>query len=250
MSRTGILVGIVALVALFWLLTGGNRTLTDELTSDKPFLQAAFAGDVATMKLLLDKGEDVNQKDAAGNTALHYVIRLDASQHHPQGRHQECLRLLLERGANLTAKNTSGETALYRAVWNSDMTAALLGKGAPVEEGMGPRTPLISAAYVGGPLCAEGMRSMRLLVEKGADINAAESPGMTALWTAALYGCPEMVRFLLDQGVRTDTKNARGETLMQSLEHGLKIHGENAFDKSQQQLREQSVALIRQRMGQ
>ena len=41
---------------------------------------------------------------------------------------------------------------------------------------------------------------IKLLVDSGADINAADNKGCTALMRAAYSGYPELVKFLLDSG--------------------------------------------------
>lgn len=58
---------------------------------------------VDAVKLLLDRGADVNGADWNGDTPLHVAARLGAN---------DLVSLLFERGADLEAKNLDGETAL------------------------------------------------------------------------------------------------------------------------------------------
>jgi ankyrin repeat protein len=64
----------------------------------------ALWGDVDAVRLLLDRGADVNARDANGWTAL---MRASYSDFYPI----EVVRLLIERGADVNARAPSGETA-------------------------------------------------------------------------------------------------------------------------------------------
>jgi len=58
-------------------------------------------------KLLLDHGANINERDAEGNTPLHYA----ASNHSP-----ELVELLLKRGADVLARNKNGQTPLFKVL--------------------------------------------------------------------------------------------------------------------------------------
>lgn len=69
----------------------------------------------AIIKLLIDNGADINQKDNNGNTALHYAVKSNDIK---------AAELLLNFGADLHLQNNSGLTALNYA--NSDQMIELL----------------------------------------------------------------------------------------------------------------------------
>jgi ankyrin repeat protein len=67
---------------------------------------------------------------------------------------------------------------------------------------------LSSAAYVGSATI------VHQLVSSGADINAADGLGETALMSATEGGYQDIVRFLLNNGAKIDAKNRNGDTAL------------------------------------
>lgn len=55
-------------------------------------------------------------------------------------------------------------------------------------------------------------KSVIMLLERGARINARNKYGNTLLHVAAMNGHTEMVLFLLDKGIKLTTKNNAGST--------------------------------------
>ena len=100
-----------------------------------PIHDAAKSGDVATVEQLLASGADVNEKDAAFNTALHLAS---------DNAHLEVIRVLIEKGADIDAGNLTDRTPLANAVWgkHADVVQILIVNGADVnklnEVGMSP----------------------------------------------------------------------------------------------------------------
>jgi ankyrin repeat protein len=67
-------------------------------------MRAAKSGVHEAMKLLINKGADVNAKDNNGKTVTMYAV-VDA----------EAMRILIENGANLNASDNKGKTVLTYA---------------------------------------------------------------------------------------------------------------------------------------
>jgi len=75
----------------------------------------------------------------------------------------------------------------------------------------GGGTPLLVAATFGRAEAA------RLLIEKGANVNATSNDGATALHGAAFFCHTEIVKLLLGNGAVVDAKNIRGETPLDAV---------------------------------
>ena len=67
---------------------------------------ACVKGDVDALRLLLDKGADVNRADEAGVTPLFIVCLMG---------HVDAVRLLLEKGVDVDRPNNKGQTPLHVA---------------------------------------------------------------------------------------------------------------------------------------
>jgi hypothetical protein len=145
---------------------------------------AAQRGHEAVVRLLLEKGADVEAKGRFRETALIGAAR---------GGHEAVVRLLLEKGADVEAKDEYGGTALVGAAegGHEAVVRLLLEKGADVEvkDGLGG-TALIGAAQRGHEAV------VRLLLEKGADVKAKDKYGGTALIGAAKGGHEAVVQLL------------------------------------------------------
>ncbi|MDP6718196.1 MAG: ankyrin repeat domain-containing protein [Pirellulaceae bacterium] len=72
-------------------------------------------------------------------------------------------------------------------------------------------TPLIDAAFRGN------LEIVKLLLDRGAKVNATNRDGNTPLIAAAFMCRTEVVRLLLDQGASVNHKNELGETVLEIL---------------------------------
>ena len=83
-------------------------------------LEAANKGNIEAVKQHLDAGTDVNAKDSARWTPLHYAAF---------GGYKETAELLIAKGANVNVKRDNGETPLDAAIYGKNPeTADLLRK--------------------------------------------------------------------------------------------------------------------------
>jgi len=176
-----------------------------------PISNAAFNGDIETIKLLLAEGVDIEDKtNRLGSTPL-----MIAAQQSNGSSSIETVRFLLEAGANVNATNNYGETALTLTVDSTITTSSketvrlLLEYGADVNQpNNNGATPLIFASRYSND--ETSIEKIRLLLEYGANVNAANVVNNTALTLAARHSTPNVVRLLLDAGADPYTQMLAG----------------------------------------
>jgi ankyrin repeat protein len=64
------------------------------------------------------------------------------------------------------------------------------------------------------------LEAVKVAVELGADVNAANKRGQTALHGAAGVGESTIIQFLADKGARVDAKDVKGQTPLNVAEGG------------------------------
>ncbi len=221
--------------------------------------------------LLLEKGADPNG-NAPGSTPLHLAIQVrdpqieffDAPPSTSKLDGLEVIALLLARGADPNARMTkqfpgvqgpmdmplAGATPFFVAAKGADVAVMrlLLKHGAnPLLATDGKATPLMAAAGVGYRQGAslktesEALEAVKLAVEVGGDVNAANAIGFTALHGAAIRGANSIVKFLVEKGARLDAKDKIGRTAFTIAEEG-------AGDSTQRR-QLHTAALLRELMG-
>ncbi len=90
-----------------------------DFTGQTPFLRAALSGDVAVMKLLLEKGADPTIPTFSGTTPLmaaagiNWVVSQTFTEDLPT--QIEAVKLCLEKGADINAANSMGLTPVFGA---------------------------------------------------------------------------------------------------------------------------------------
>ncbi len=161
---------------------------------------ASREGRTEIVKLLLDKGAEVDAKD--GLTAL-----MLASQ---SGR-TEIVKLLLDKGAKVNVNAKDGLTVLMHASQSShtEIVRLLLDKDAEVNaRDTREQTALMHASNYGH------LEIVKLLLASSADVNARRDDGYTALMLASQEGRTEIVKLLLDRGAKVNAKDIFGQTAL------------------------------------
>jgi len=126
------------------------------------------------------------------------------------------VKALVGSSAEANARDEQGESPLLyaAAVGSVDAMKYLLDKGADVnaQNGFGSTALMISATDLG---------KVRLLVEHGADLNRASKQGRTALFIAAMSDqSSEIVRYLVAKGADLKAKDAFGNTILTAAATG------------------------------
>ena len=160
--------------------------LAPSLARAGPLHDAAKAGDIAQIELLLSQGADINQSGLA--TPLYFAINTE---------HAEAATLLIERGADVNKQSTWG-APLHAASARGmiDVVALLLDRGADPNVRWQELTPLHIAARNGR------LEVVRLLLDRGADINAATRLDEPALHFAILFEHQDVADLLRERGTK------------------------------------------------
>ncbi|AFM27021.1 ankyrin repeat domain-containing protein [Desulfomonile tiedjei] len=133
--------------------------------------------------------------------------------------------------ANRLAKERDKDEAARIAVAEDDLASLerLLAEGTNINASKGKyKTTILMEAAVRGNL-----EVMKLLLDKGANIDMVDQDGWTALMGATVQGRIEPVRLLLEHGADVNAKNCNGETALvmatgmqhSEIEDVLREHG-------------------------
>jgi len=240
-ARQGALESARALVA------GGADVNVRDPDGIGPLAVALVNAHYDTAAVLVEAGADVNTIEPGGRTplwiavdmhTLEYTLNRPAPSTSDRLDSIDIVRLLLERGANPNARlrqavrprkvNTTnpqllgpGATPLMRAATHADLAALrllLAHRADPNAVTEIKTTPLMLAAGLGwrdlysGGSEADAIEFITTCLERGADVNAANDQGNTALHGAAQRGSEQLVRFLVSRGARLDAANKQGFT--------------------------------------
>ncbi|KAJ5935976.1 hypothetical protein N7454_005274 [Penicillium verhagenii] len=175
------------------LLEKGAELESNDDSRRTPLLWAARNGHKEVVRLLLEKGAELESNDDSRRTPLLWAAR---------NGHKAVVRLLLEKGAELDSKDCQGRIPLSWAASNGHeaVVRVLLEKGAELEckNNVGGQTPLSWAASRGHKAV------VRLLLEKGAELESNDASRRTPLSWAAKNGHKAVVRLLLEKGAELE----------------------------------------------
>lgn len=215
-------------------LAEGNRLNDRDVWGRNAFIFTAVSGWIEGAKFLIEKRAPMNTVDIHGDTALHTAA---------ERGHTKLAQFLLEEGVNFRIADQSGNTALHDAIANkkedtaiaiaqfpgmeinrtsnsigSPLKSALTNKmyrlvkvlkdlGATGDISSTVATQFISSANDGD------MDKVKLLISLGADVNAVDYAGETAMLKAWKNGHKAIAGYLYSQGTGLFKQNKNKESI-------------------------------------
>lgn len=217
------------------LLICGAKVTNEDFCGRTPLLQAIESGDEDTINKMLRSGVSIDTTvDSYERTMLHIAVQHDR---------EHIVPLLVDKNANLFVRDAQGRTPIAYARVHRDyeiIDNAILDA---IRKGKGPKAVITCAAHghrrwlleelirAGVHVDTRGHRGTTALCEAienshadpelvgflldiGADVNAKDYGGWTALHAAMEATEPDIVKLLLDKGVDVNAQNNQGMTAM------------------------------------
>lgn len=178
-----------------------NAEGTDQL------INAAYEGDLDTVKSLLADGADM---DALGKEGATAVMVAGFSQRH------EIIHYLAQQGADLEVLSRRKLTALQMAcsIGHAGVVEILIAAGANTHV-----TDMHGAGVITTAATAGRLDCVDVLLKSGLNINTGDEGGMTALMYCCAMGQYEGAKHLIKRGADTTIKLPNGVTALDIAEH-------------------------------
>ena len=186
------------------LIEKGADVIPTKTMKMPPLSMAANINKTKSMEFLIEKGANVNAKNPIGMTALMYAA---------SSGHIEAVTLLLEKGADINAVDDFGKTAfLYAASGGkADVVKLLAAKGAGTSTKTDSHTALMEKFDKDHTL---DRATRDRFANEIKDVKARSNHMGNALIDASKKGDTETVKLLLQKGADINGKNDTGQTAL------------------------------------
>jgi ankyrin repeat protein len=194
---------------LYWATRDGNDIIVDlllkngaargiNISGDRGYTALIHAAEKGykeiVMLLLFYKADKTMRDDIFGFTSLHHAVRKD---------HASIVQLLLDDGIDIDILSNSGDTPLHSAVRcdSKEIVLLLLNRGAKVniKYSISQTSPL--------HLAAQKKSITKLLIQHGAEIDAQNKDGETALSLASTNSAIVVMKLLLKHGANPNVRD-------------------------------------------
>ncbi|KAH8704430.1 ankyrin repeat-containing domain protein [Phaeosphaeriaceae sp. PMI808] len=200
--------GSLRSISLHFSDTSDVSDISEDEKSGNLLYAASEEGDEELMKLLLDRGANVNAQGG------HYGNALQAASEEGD---EELVKLLLDRGANVNAQGGHYGNALQAASYGGHerIMKLLLDSGANVNARGGRYGNALQAASYGGH-----ERTVKLLLDNGANVNAQDGIYGNALQAASYRAHEQTMKLLLDRGANVNAQGGHYGNALQAASNG------------------------------
>ena len=173
----------------------GPHSGFEEESGEYPIHAAAGSGQPELVRLLLDRGAEVEADDGKGGRPLHRAA---------EGGHVEAARILLAAGARVDRENRYGYLPIHCAASGGsvEMVGLLKDAGAALDSKVGPEKPMRSNELERDPAVSASF------LRAGINLIDGEQP----IHIAARRGKVATVAYLLEQGVSPDATDNNKRT--------------------------------------
>ena len=203
-----------------FLLDAGTDVNHVSSAGHTPLHIAVTKSNIDLVVLLLDHNVNINSVTIDGRTPLHIAVDNDD---------EDIIQKLLAHNANPRLKDAPGNTSLHLAVKLKQETRSF------VKQGISYMSPYPTSYHT----CS--VQTVEAIIEHGADVNAMNSRGQTALWFACVDGQNSFVKILLDRAAEPNIADKcddsclhaaiRGqcdtETIQKIVDHGAHVNTVN-----------------------
>jgi ankyrin repeat protein len=210
-----------------------NRETPLHLASSYGFFDISLA--------LLDHGADINARNAGGQTPLHKVssnsILQFQEEMHPMlqvhyGPARNLAQVMLERGADVNAQDKDQATPLHSASYMVRLRTArvLIDHGANIHaENVRGQTPLHIVSQGVYRHCFTFSESpqaiVRLLLSRGADVNARDKDKATPLLLASYHLRSKVAKELMKNGADVKAVDIHGQNVLHLISQNAYFEG-------------------------
>ncbi|KAK6192179.1 hypothetical protein SNE40_003695 [Patella caerulea] len=168
-------------------------------------------GNINDVKYLIDTGHDVNQ---LSDNNMSPILFCSTSQIEPVPK----LTLILDKGGNIDDRDSDNNNVLHLACLYGKLESVdfILKHGVDIHSrGQYNRSPILYCCSSG----IEPVAKLKLILDKGGNIEDRDSVNNNVLHRACLYGKLKTVKFLLGLGVNYNSKNKNNQKPLDCCRH-------------------------------